>query len=172
MTSQSGHKPRSRWLSFSLKLLFVFILYMGIRAWFQRDLVSGVAPEFNTNDISGMSVELASYNEQAVLVHFWAVWCAVCAAERDVIQHIDKSWPVVSIAMQSGDTEIVKEFMQSKKFAWRTINDEQGHIAERYGVKAVPTSFIVKEGEIIFAQRGYITRLGLWARLMAARLFY
>lgn len=172
MASKLAKKPRSRWLSLGLNILIVLIVYMGIRAWFQRDLVSGVAPAFNSSDMSGLSVDLASYDEQPVLVHFWAVWCSVCAAERGVIKSIDKHWPVLSIAMQSGDAETVKGFMQSKNFAWRTINDDQGLISARYGVKAVPTSFIIKDGKIIFAQRGYITRLGLWARLTAARLFY
>ena len=172
MTSQSDKKPRSRWLSLGLNLLILLILYMGIRAWFQRDLVSGMAPAFNSSDLSGLQVDLASYEQQPVLLHFWAVWCSVCAAERGVIDNISQNWPVLSIAMQSGDTDTLNSFMQSKEIAWRTINDEQGIISERFGVKAVPTSFIVKEGKIIFAQRGYITRLGLWARLTAARLFY
>lgn len=172
MTSQSHKKQRPRWLSFSLQLLIVFILYMGIRAWFQRDLVSGIAPAFNSNDLAGIQVDLATYEKQPVLLHFWAVWCSVCAAERGVIEGINQNWPVLSVAMQSGDSETLDSFMQSKEIAWRTINDEQGTISERFGVKAVPTTFIVKEGKIIFAQRGYVTRLGLWARLTAARLFY
>jgi len=60
MTSQSEKKRRSRWLSLVLNLLILFILYMGIRAWFQRDLVSGVAPAFNTSDLAGIQVDLAS----------------------------------------------------------------------------------------------------------------
>ncbi len=172
MTSQSAKKRRSRWLSLAINLLILFILYMGIRAWFQRDLVSGMAPAFNSSDLAGMQVDLASYEEQPVLLHFWAVWCSVCAAERGVIEGISQNWPVLSVAMQSGNSETLNSFMQSKDIAWRTINDEQGTISERFGVKAVPTTFIVKEGKIIFAQRGYITRFGLWARLTAARLFY
>jgi len=172
MTSQSAKKRRSRWLSLAINLLILFILYMGIRAWFQRDLVSGMAPAFNSSDLAGMQVHLASYEEQPVLLHFWAVWCSVCAAERGVIESISQNWPVLSVAMQSGNSDTLNSFMQSKDIAWRTINDEQGTISERFGVKAVPTTFIVKEGKIIFAQRGYITRLGLWARLTAARLFY
>jgi hypothetical protein len=50
------------------------------------------------------------------------------------------------------------------------ISDPQGGIANTWGVKGVPTTFILDgEGKIRFVEVGYTTGLGLRARLWLAR---
>jgi len=39
------------------------------------------APGFALEDLSGRKVSLASYKGRAVLINFWATWCAPCKVE-------------------------------------------------------------------------------------------
>ena len=44
-------------------------------------LMGKPAPEFTLEDLSGKKVSLASYKGKAVLINFWATWCAPCKIE-------------------------------------------------------------------------------------------
>jgi peroxiredoxin len=73
--------------------------------------------------------------------------------------------------MQSGDALAVEGYLAEHGLSFTTVVDEQGRLAEAFGVRAVPTSFVVDaEGQIAFAERGYTTPWGLRLRLWAAGL--
>ncbi|HUX27614.1 MAG TPA: redoxin domain-containing protein, partial [Terracidiphilus sp.] len=45
---------------------------------FVTPLMNKPAPNFTLEDLSGKKVSLASYKGKAVLINFWATWCAPC----------------------------------------------------------------------------------------------
>jgi alkyl hydroperoxide reductase subunit AhpC len=48
---------------------------------------------------------------------------------------------------------------------FRVINDESGEISNRWGVRGVPTTFVIDGGgEIRFVESGYTTTPGLMVR--------
>jgi alkyl hydroperoxide reductase subunit AhpC len=52
------------------------------------------------------------------------------------------------------------------------VLDPDGRLARAWGVRSLPTSFVVdREGEIRTVEVGYTTELGLRARLWLARVF-
>ncbi len=167
----------TRWRKLVINILIILLIYIGVTAWFQHQLINGVgsnglAPDLRITDMAGESVEWSGYGDRPVLLHFWGTWCSVCAAERSVVNAVDEDWDVLSVALQSGDTETLRSFLQQHQISWRTVNDPNGSLSQRYAVKVVPTSFILKNGRIIFAQRGYITGVGLRLRLLAAKYMY
>lgn len=166
-----NQSTRRRAITLIAEILLFLLLYLGVKAWMQRDMVEGRAPNIQATDVAGQVVSLTDFHGQPLLLHFWASWCRICQFEQGAVNAVADDWPVLTIAMQSGDAEQVRAFMEKRKLNWQTIADESGNIADEYGVAGVPTSFILDaEGEIRFHESGYTTSAGLRFRLWLAKL--
>ena len=168
-------KPRKkiRWGRMVIEALLVVALIFGIRAWQQKDLMTGVAPSFQSMLLDGKTINLEDYNGKPLLLHFWAEWCPFCKLEESSITEIGKDWPVLTVAFQSGDKEAVQKHMKARGIeSWSTIVDDDSRLAELYGVKGVPTSYIIDgNGNIRFTEVGLTSGWGLRARLWWADKF-
>lgn len=162
-------RRQRRWLLLLAELLFFAAVYFGLRAYMQRDMAGGEAPALEGRLLSGAPVRLADYAGRPVLLHFWASWCPVCRLEQASIQALARDWPVLTVALQSGDEAEVRAYLQAQGLQWDTLNDPDGRIAARFGVYGVPATFVIDpEGRIRFRERGYTTGWGLRARLWLA----
>lgn len=163
----TGHRV----LVLLLQVVIFFGLYLGAKTWMQRDMIHGAAPEMTARNIQNQVVSLSDYRGQPVLLYFWASWCKICNFEQGAISSVAEHWPVLTVAMQSGNREDVKNFMQSNNIDWPAILDETGGLAQRYGVVGVPAHFIIDaDGDIRFRETGYTTRWGLRVRLWLTKL--
>lgn len=157
------NKKVYRWL---IELTLIFIVLLSIKFWMQRDIVSGIAPNISSVMVDGQYFDLYKNKKRPILVHFWATWCPVCKLEQSNIQNISKDMPVITIAMQSGNDDELREFMKDEYLFFNTINDESGRLSRLYNIRGVPVSFIInKENKIKFTEMGYTTELGLRVRL-------
>ncbi|MGF1547766.1 MAG: redoxin domain-containing protein [Thiotrichales bacterium] len=150
-----------------LEVLLFAALYFGLRAWMQREMVSGDPPPLVYEDIQGQRVNLADYRGKPLLLYFWATWCKVCEMERGAITKVARDWPVLTVAMQSGGAATLREYQQDQDIDWRTISDEFGVISKDFGVPAVPAFFVLDgDGKIRFSEMGFTPsgtlRLRLW----------
>lgn len=169
MSDTPKHTGRRRWLRRGLELIIILLVFLAIKAWLQRDMVSGEAPPLQGVLLDGSPVSLSDYQGQPVLVHFWATWCGICRVEQPAIESISQDWPVLTVAMQSGDAQALREYMQENDYTHPVLVDETGALSARFGVGAVPATFVVNaDGEVRFRQRGFATGWGLRARLWAA----
>jgi thiol-disulfide isomerase/thioredoxin len=152
-------------------VLFVVLALVAVRAYQQRDLVSGPAPQLEGALIDGSRASLATYRGEPVLVHFWATWCGVCRVEQGSIDAIASGQPVLSISSKSGAAGAVGSYVIRNDIKPRVIVDSSGALAESFGVHAFPTTFVLdRNGDIRFREVGYTTELGLRARLWLAGL--
>lgn len=155
-----------------LRDLGVVVLFVvAFRAYQQRNLTSGRAPEFEVIALDGTRVSLADYRGAPVLLHFWATWCGVCRAEQSSLDSVARELPVLSVASQSGGANEVAAYVKAHGVKPRVLVDASTMLANRYGVGSFPTTFVLDpDGKIRFAEVGYTTELGLRARMWLAGL--
>ena len=164
-------KRRRSWFRLFIELLIIVALVFGIRTWLQRDLPSGPAPDFQAVLMDGRLVNIQDYRGEPLLLHFWASWCKFCKLSETSITNIDKDWQVLSVAFQSGNKEAVAQHIKERNIgSWAVVPDEDGRLAELFGVRAVPASYILDgKGNIRVKEVGLTTTWGLRARLWYAK---
>lgn len=158
-------------------LLWVLLIALAVNFWQARHVPKGPAPVrdasmLTPSGLSGASLQdwLARHRGEVVAVHFWASWCPICKASEDNVTRLMGRWPMVTVAMQSGDAHAVQRHLQKSGLQWPTAIDADGSLAQAWGVNAVPATVILdREGRIATASMGYTSTLGLWARLWWAR---
>jgi thiol-disulfide isomerase/thioredoxin len=161
---------RHRWFRFAVEVISILLLLLTVRAWMQRGMVDGPVPELQGRLLNDVTYSLLADSRRPLLVHFWASWCPVCKLEQENIQTISEDYPVITIAMQSGEVIEVVEYMHQEGLRFPVINDSSGTLARRFGVRAVPSSFIVAgNNTIVFREAGYTTGIGLRVRLWLAK---
>jgi thiol-disulfide isomerase/thioredoxin len=139
--------------------------------WYRaRPLVEGPAPALAAPAVAdGAWIDLDSPASGPRLVYFWATWCPVCKLEQGSIEAISQDHDVITVAMQSGQAPEIASYLDEHRLGLRTIADPNGEIAQRWGVTAVPVSFIIDaDGVIRHRAVGYTTGIGLRLRLWLA----
>jgi thiol-disulfide isomerase/thioredoxin len=166
---------RLRWKSHLGTLVMVLAVMWGVNAWQTRNLPAGLAPNFAATLANGETTTLdqwrAKYPGQAIALHFWADWCPICRTEENSINRLSRDWPILTIAMQSGDTEQVRKVLAKRQLDWPTAMDKSGQITQSYGFKSVPAFVVINaRGEISGASMGFTTEMGMRLRLWLAHM--
>ena len=168
------HKLRElwqhRWFRHAVEIISILLLLLALRAWMQRGMVDGPVPELQGRLLNEEHYSLSADNRRPLLVHFWASWCPTCKLEQESIQTISEDYPVITIAMRSGQADEVIAYMQQEGLQFPVTNDSSGILSQRFGVRAVPSSFIIADNnKIVFRETGYTTGIGLRLRLWLAQ---
>ena len=146
-------------------LLFIVVFVALLQAFMQRDMRSGKVPELPVKTISGENSARLMANKPAI-IYFWGSWCGICAAIQSTITAVLSDYAGVTVALRSGDNAAVLNYMRKNNLDWQVINDNDGTLAQSFGVNAVPAVFIIApDGTISFVTLGYVTEIGLRLRL-------
>lgn len=154
-------KP-NRWLFY----VFLVLAFFSAQTFVNRALVSGAAPDIQATTVDGQAFALSQFGGQPALIYFWASWCGICETMRHSINAIADDYPVMTLAVQSGDATEIKHYMEAHQINIPVMLDRDGAIGRRYGIRGVPAAFILgPDREIRFSTVGYTTELGLRVRL-------
>ena len=157
------------WLRWTRDLILIGIALSVFSWWQTRDTARGAAPELVGQLISGQLVDLKEYKGEPTLVHFWAVWCPICAFENSSINRLAEDYPVLTIATASGDARKVGLYLMREGLTFPVMIDASGDAAREWGVTGVPVSFVLDaDGNIVHVASGYTSSIGLRARLWLA----
>jgi cytochrome c biogenesis protein CcmG/thiol:disulfide interchange protein DsbE len=142
------------------------------------------APGFALEDLSGKKVSLGSYKGKAVLINFWATWCAPCKIETPWLielrnQYAAQGFEVLGVSTDDIDRDDPQKLSDEKKEIARSV--EQMHIpypvlidgdtlSKPYGgLDAMPTSFVVdRNGTVVAAQMGLTSKDDIEANIRKA----
>ena len=119
----------------------------------RNQLVDKPAPDFRVMDIRGEELTLEQYRGQVVLLDFWATWCGPCIAEMPNVKlayakHRDRKFQIIGISLDSSIAPL-EAYIQREGIEWRQHLDSTGQIGRLYGVRAIPSTFLIDGAGIV-----------------------
>ena len=181
MTRRRRHA--TRWVAGAVLLVLVVVgIVLATRTpqeatAVQSALLGRQAPDFSGTDLTtGAPVSLSSLRGHYVVVNFFASWCIPCQEEAPDLSrfhfeqtHATDGADMVSVVFHD-TTATARSFLQKNGDLWPAISDPGGAIAERYGVTAPPTTFLISPaGKVTAVLVGPATQNNLDSFLKAAR---
>jgi thiol-disulfide isomerase/thioredoxin len=148
--------------------LSVIVLIFGGQFFVNKGLVTGSPPSIAAKTLNGMDA-MPKLEQGPGIIYFWAEWCGICKMMQGTISSVLKEVPAVTVAVRSGDDQTITQYLKQHSLQWPVVNDGNGHIAERYGIRGVPAIFFInQQGSIVFAAVGYTSEIGMRFRLWLA----
>lgn len=153
---------RRKW---AIEIGVVVSIFLAIRLWNGQSVASGQIPALDLTTLAGESITLGE-RPNGYVVHFFATWCGVCRAEEGNVAALAEGHEVIAIASQSGGAADVGAYVSEAGLgAADVVLDPTGAIAQRFGVRAFPTTlYVSRDGSIVTSEVGYTSQLGMRLR--------
>jgi peroxiredoxin len=110
--------------------------------------------EFSLLDINEREVSISDFKGKIIFLNFWTTWCPSCLNEMASMEKLHKSFKdrgfvMVTINMRE-PAQRVRRFLKEHNLTFMTLLDSKGEVASRFGIRAIPTTFILdKEGKVL-----------------------
>jgi cytochrome c biogenesis protein CcmG, thiol:disulfide interchange protein DsbE len=105
------------------------------------------APSFSLRELSGNgTITLASLRGKPTVINFFASWCPPCKTEAPFLETTWRSYKgrVNFVAIDVNDvTGDALRFVRKHQITFPAVRGQGFSIAERYGVAALPETFVV-----------------------------
>ena len=115
-----------------------------------------LAPEFNLKSLNGsarLNLESWAQGGGLTLIDFWATWCEPCKVAMPQIealheQHSAHGLRILSVNIESGEEEIVRDFMEKNPMPFDVWIDDD-RMAARYDVSLYPTFVLLEDKRVV-----------------------
>lgn len=116
------------------------------------------APAFSVQTLDGKSVDLGDYNDELVILDFWATWCKPCVEMMPALQRLheayaDKGLAVLGVSIDEGKDRVkkIKKFVKKVGVTYPIFSDAAATPAwHAFKVKAIPALFLIdRDGRIV-----------------------
>ncbi len=125
-----------------------------------KELKAGdMAPDFSAPDAAGKTISLKQSMGKITIVDFWASWCNPCRAENPNMVALYKEFHgkglnIISVSLDS-DAAKWKGAIAKDGLTWTQVSnlkEMEDPIADAYGVKLIPTTFVLDANGKILAR--------------------
>jgi thiol-disulfide isomerase/thioredoxin len=105
---------------------------------------------FRLKNMAGREISYKMFNNQWILLNFWATWCPPCRFEMPSFQQLhetfrDRPFSVVAINLQENRDQI-RSFVDSMDLTFPILLDREGTVANRFYVTGVPETWLIAPG--------------------------
>ena len=149
------------------------LLYGAVR-WSHHPAAAGAAgaprpaPDFTLQSLDGRTVRLSDFRGKAVVLNFWATWCAPCRVEMPWLVELSRRYraqgvEVVGVSLDDpGQEQEVAKFARERNVDY-TILLGSNAVGDAYGgARFLPqTFFIDRDGRIVKSTVGITTESDL-----------
>jgi thiol-disulfide isomerase/thioredoxin len=110
----------------------------------------------------GVEQKLSDFKGKVVFLNFWATWCGPCRVEMPSMETLynkykDQGLEVLAVNIQEQQSDVAA-FMKNNKLSFPAALDRSGDVSKRYGVQAIPTTYIIgRDGKIICRVTGSLS---------------
>lgn len=147
----------------ALLALLVWRVVMDDRSDVPGDVAAGKAPPapgfaLPRLDEDG-TLSLASLRGKAVVVNFWASWCAPCKEEAPLLERAWQRYRENGLVVVGVDARDFRgdalAFARKNGLTYPIVHDGPGETATDYGVDAFPETFVIdRKGRVLGQIRG------------------
>jgi peroxiredoxin len=130
-----------------------------------ESLVRSAAPEFALPDLDGKTVRLSDFRGKAVVLNFWATWCAPCRHEIPWLIDLQKRYGpeglvVIGVSMDSTRPDDAAKFSKQAGINYPIVLGPGTGVTRQYGgVWSLPTTFYIgRDGTITAVIPGVVER--------------
>lgn len=125
-------------------------------------LIGKPAPVVEGKTTTGDTFRLSDHKNEVVLVNFWATWCGPCVMEIPDLVAVQEKYRArgFTIVGLSQDDSLgqVRPFVKQHGVNYPVLLAPPGVGPAFGGVPAIPTSFLLSKGQIVYSTVGLITR--------------
>jgi len=114
-----------------------------------------MAPDFSLQSLDGKTIHLSDYRGKAVLLNFWATWCAPCKIEMPWFVELQKQYgpeglQIVGVAMDDASPKEIGDFAKEMGVNYPVLIGKEA-VGEAYGgVQFLPESFYIdRNGKVL-----------------------
>lgn len=123
-------------------------------------LVGSPAPEFELPKVGGGKVKLADLKGKVVIVDFWGTWCEPCKKSFPKYQELYVKYKdkleIVALAEEDANEGLDAFGKSHGNVAFPLLWDEGKAVAGKYGVKTMPTAYLVdRQGVVRFVHEAF-----------------
>jgi peroxiredoxin len=130
------------------------------------DLRGKRAPEFSLRTVEGKKLSLSDYKGKAVLINFWATWCAPCKIEMPWLvalrtKYAPQGFEILGVSEDDADTPRSKlaKFGQEEGLNYPLLVGDDAVSRKYGGVEFLPTSYFVgRDGKIVAETAGLVSK--------------
>jgi len=150
---------------FFKKLSVVILSVCILSCWSFQSHAAVKMPQFSLPAVTdGKVVESSSFEGKAMLVTFFATWCAPCRQEIPVLKELHQKYrkdgfSVVALSVDEKGPAVVAKLVEQVQIPYPVLMADQATPRKFGGIVGIPTSFLVnKAGHVVKKYPGYIPR--------------
>lgn len=118
-------------------------------------MAGNTAPDFTLQALDGTTVHLSDYHGKAVVLNFWATWCAPCKIEMPWFVELQKQYgpqglQLVGVAMDDATPKDIAVFAKQMGVNYPILVGKEA-VGQQYGgIPFMPETFYIdRSGKII-----------------------